>query len=85
MATETNRLSAYSGYVFSIPDKITVSMTTSFETGRSYNYGPAITLETRDGKIALNYDDLLDLSDEIEKMLSLARNIPHTENLNGNY
>jgi len=85
MATETNRLSAYSGYVFSIPDKITVSMTTSFETGRSYNYGPAITIEVDGNRVGLTYDNLLDLNDEIEKMLSLARNIPHTENLNGIY
>jgi hypothetical protein len=79
MATN-NSISAYSGYTFVIPEKFTLSMTTSFETGRSYNYGPSIYFEVDGKRIGLTYDDLLDLNDEIEKMLSLARNIPHTEN-----
>lgn len=84
MATN-NSVSAYSGYTFVIPEKLTLSMTTSFETGRDYNYGPSITMEVDGKRIGLTYDNLLDLNDEIEKMLSLARNIPHTENLNGIY
>jgi len=79
MATN-NTISAYSGYTFTIPEKLILSMTTSFETNRSYNYGPSIYIEVDGKRIGLTYDDLVDLSDEIEKMLSLARNIPHTEN-----
>ena len=82
MATN-NTISAYSGYTFVIPEKLTLSMTTSFETGRSYNYGPSIYIEVDGKRISLTYDDLLDLNDEIQKMLDLAKNIPHTENLNG--
>lgn len=76
----TNTVSAYSGYTFTIPEKLTLNMTTSFETNRSYNYGPSIYIEVDGKRIALTYDNLLDLNDEIEKMLCLARNIPHTEN-----
>ena len=79
MATN-NTISAYSGYTFTIPEKITLNMTTSFETNRSYNYGPSIYIEVDGKRIGLTYDNLVDLSDEIDKMLSLARNIPHTEN-----
>jgi len=76
----TNTVSAYSGYTFTIPEKLTLNMTTSFETNRSYNYGPSIYIEVDGKRIGLTYDNLVDLSDEIDKMLSLARNIPHTEN-----
>jgi hypothetical protein len=79
MATN-NSVSAYSGYTFTIPEKLTLNMTTSFETNRSYNYGPSIYIEVDGKRIGLTYDNLVDLSDEIEKMLCLARNIPHTEN-----
>lgn len=81
----TNTVSAYSGYTFTIPEKLIFSMTTSFETNRSYNYGPSITLEIFDKRVTLTFDDLLDLSDEIQKMLDLAKTIPHTENANGFY
>jgi hypothetical protein len=84
MATN-NTISAYSGYTFVIPEKLTLNMTTSFETGRSYNYGPSIYIEVDGKRIGITYDDLLDLSDEIQKMLDLAKNIPHTENVNGFY
>jgi hypothetical protein len=76
----TNTISAYSGYTFTIPEKLILNMTTSFETNRSYNYGPSIILEVDGKRVSLTYDDLLDLSDEIQKMLDLAKNIPHTEN-----
>ena len=65
----TNTVSAYSGYTFTIPEKLTFCMTTSFETNRSYNYGPAVTVEIGDRRISITYDDLLDLSDEIQKMI----------------
>jgi len=81
----TNTISAYSGYTFTIPEKLILSMTTSFETNRSYNYGPSITIEVDGKRVSLTYDDLLDLSDEIQKMLDLAKNIPHTENVNDFY
>jgi hypothetical protein len=81
----TNTVSAYSGYTFTLPDKLTLSMTTSFETNRSYNYGPSINFEIGDRRISISYDDLLDLNDEIQKMLDLAKSIPHTENVNGFY
>lgn len=81
----TNTVSAYSGYTFTIPEKLTFNMTTSFETNRSYNYGPSIYVEIGDRRIGITYDDLLDLNDEIQKMLDLAKNIPHTENVNGFY
>jgi len=81
----TNTVSAYSGYTFTIPEKLTLSMTTSFETNRTYNYGPSISLEIGDRRIGITYDDLLDLNDEIQKMIDLAKSIPHTENVNGFY
>jgi hypothetical protein len=81
----TNTVSAYSGYTFTIPEKLTFCMTTSFETNRSYNYGPAVTVEIGDRRISITYDDLLDLSDEIQKMIDVAKHIPHTENVNGFY
>jgi len=84
MATN-NTISAYSGYTFVIPEKLTLSMTTSFETGRSYNYGPSIYIEVDGKRINITYNDLLDLNDEIEKMLDLAKSIPHTENISGFY
>lgn len=81
----TNTISAYSGYTFTIPEKMTFNMTTSFETNRSYNYGPSITIEVDGKRVILSYDDLLELSDELQKMLDLAKHIPHTENVHGFY
>jgi hypothetical protein len=76
----TNILSAYSGYVFTISDKLKISFHSSYNSGDKYNCSNCFNIKVNDHEIPLTINEAETLADHLRKMIDLSDCIPNKDN-----